>query len=111
MVDRVYKGTIPELRKALERLRREFSREDCRTDWVRLRIDPVLRHARELERLVASRKHSREFTRLTKGVAMFHSDLVYLRTNVRVLQDLLLTERKKQARKVEAKFHRRAHAP
>ncbi len=97
MVDRVYKGAIPELRRALERLRREFSREDSRTDWVRLRIDPVLRHAKELERLVTSRQHSREFSRLTKGVALFHSDLVYLRSNVKALQDLLRTERKKRA--------------
>ena len=97
MVDRVYKGAIPELRKALERLRQEFSREDSRTDWVHLRIDPVLRHAKELERLVASREFSKEFSRLTKGVALFHSDLVYLRTNVQALQRLLRAERKKRA--------------
>ena len=97
MVDRVYKGGIPELRKALERLRQEFSREDSRTDWVHLRIDPVLKHAKELERLVASRKFAREFSRLTKGVALFHSDLVYLRANVQALQRLLRAERKERA--------------
>ena len=97
MVDRVYKGAIPELRKQLEQLRKEFSREDSRTDWVRLRIDPVLQHARELERRVSSRKFSREFSRLTQGVALFHSDLVYLRTNVTALRNLLRAARKKRA--------------
>lgn len=95
-MDRVYKGAIPELRKTLERLREEFSREDSRTDWVHLRIDPVLQHAKELERLVGSREFSQEFSRLTKGVALFHSDLVYLRTNVQTLQSLLRSERKKR---------------
>lgn len=97
MVDRVYKGAIPELRKRLERLRTEFARGDFRTDWVRLRVDPILNHAKELERLVAAREFSREFSRLTKGVALFHSDLVYLRTNVQALQDLLRAERSKRA--------------
>ena len=98
MVDRVYKGGIPELRKALEQLRREFSKLDSPTDWVRLRIDPVLQHASELERLVSSRRFAEEFSRLTKGVALFHSDLVYLRTNVKELQNLLRTEKKRRAR-------------
>ena len=98
MVDRVYKGGIPELRKALEQLRREFSKLDSPTDWVHLRIDPVLQHASELERLVSSRRFAEEFSRLTKGVALFHSDLVYLRTNVKELQNLLRTEKKRRAR-------------
>jgi hypothetical protein len=37
-VDRVYKGDIPAARRALERLRAEFSRLDSKTDWKRLRV-------------------------------------------------------------------------
>jgi hypothetical protein len=98
MVDRVYKGSIPELRKSLEHLREEFSHLNLPTDWVRLRVDPVLKHAKELEALVTSRRFSKEFSRLTKGVALFHSDLVYLRTNVQALRKLLRVEAKKRAR-------------
>ena len=94
MVDRVYKGAIPELRKSLEKLREDFSREVSRTDWVRLRIDPVLRHARELERLLTSQEFAGEFSRLNKGVSLFHSDLVYLRTNVKELERLLRVKKK-----------------
>lgn len=93
MVDRVYKGGIPELRKALEQLRKEFSKLRSPTDWVHLRVDPVLQHARELERLLSSRRFSREFARLTKGVVLFHSDLAYLRTNVKALRTILDTEK------------------
>lgn len=96
MVDRVYKGGIPELRKALEQLRKEFSHLESPTDWVHLRVDPVLQHARELERLVSSRRFVDAFARLTKGVSLFHSDLVYLRTNVKELQILLRIEKKRK---------------
>lgn len=93
MVDRVYKGGIPELRRSLEQLRKEFSGLNCRTDWARLRVDPVLKHARELDRLLASPRFSGEFSRLTHGVVLFHSDLVYLRTNVRELRKILDAEK------------------
>jgi hypothetical protein len=93
MVDRVYKGGIPELKKALEKLRKEFSGLHSRTDWVHLRVDPVLKHSSELERLVTSRRFSKEFSRLTEGVVLFHSDLVYLRANVKELQKILETEK------------------
>ena len=89
MADRVYKAGIPALRKALQRLRTEFSDLGGPTDWVRLRVDPVLAHARSLERLLSSPRFSREFARLRRGVVLFHSDLVYLRTNVKGLQQLL----------------------
>lgn len=98
MVDRVYKGSVPELRKALEELRKEFSQLKPGTDWVHLRVEPVLKHAQELERLLSSRRFSGEFSRLTKGVTLFHSDLVYLRTNVKELRKLLQTEMKRPAR-------------
>jgi len=98
MVDRVYKAAIPRLRKELEQLRAEFSDLQPSTDWVRLRLDPVLQHAKELERRLVSREHSLESSRLTKGVALFHSDLVYLRTNVKELRKLLETEKKRPAR-------------
>lgn len=98
MVDRVYKGAIPQLRRTIEGLRKEFSRLDSGTDWVHLRIEPVLQHARELERLMTSRKFAEEFAHLTKGVSLFHSDLVYLNTNVKELRKLLQTEhRRKQS--------------
>ncbi len=96
MVDRVYKGGVPELRKSIERLRGEFSKLRTPTDWVRLRVDPLRKHARELERLLTSPKFSGEFSRLKKGVALFHSDLVYLRTNVRELQRILENEKKRK---------------
>lgn len=89
MVDRVYKGQIPRLRKDLEELRKDFSNLDSKTNWIGLRIEPLLKHVRELERLLESPEFSQEFSRLTKGVKMFHSDLVYLRTNVSELRRIL----------------------
>lgn len=97
MVDRVYKAGIPGLRRSLEQLRKGFSDLDPETDWIHLRVEPVIKHARELERLLSSRRFSREFARLTKGVALFHSDLVYLSTNVKELQKLLEAERKRRS--------------
>ncbi len=98
MVDRVYKAAIPRLRKELEQLRKEFSDLKPSTDWVRLRLDPVLTHAKELEQRLISKKFSSEVSRLTKGVSLFHSDLVYLRTNVKELRLLLQTEKKRLTR-------------
>jgi hypothetical protein len=103
MVDRVYKGDIPRLKQVLEGLRKNFSRLDSKTDWVRLRIDPLLKHAGYLQRLLESKQHSRDFSRLTKGVALFHSDLVYLRTNVKSLEKILETEEKSLRRGVKRK--------
>jgi|HubBroStandDraft_1064217.scaffolds.fasta_scaffold191564_1 hypothetical protein len=94
MVDRVYKQDLPALRSALVRLRTEFSKLDSKTDWVALRIDPLLRHVKSLEQLLGSQGFSREASRLTKGVAMFRSDLVYLRTNVQTLDRLLQSEQR-----------------
>ena len=93
MVDRVYKKQIPALRKALEELRENFSDLRPKTDWTRLRIEPLLRHAESLERLLGSREFSREFSQLTKGVVFFRSDLEYLRTNVRGLEEMLQSEK------------------
>ena len=96
MVDRVYKTAIPEFRRALEELRQELSTARTSTDWVHLRVEPVLEHAARHERLLSSRKFSNEFSRLTKGVVLFHSDLVYLRTNVAELRKLVLAEKKRR---------------
>jgi hypothetical protein len=93
MVDRVYKGQIPALRKALEKLRENFSNLSSKTNWTKLRIEPLLRHAEALETLLASGEFSREASRLTKGVVFFHSDLEYLRTNVRGLEKVLASDR------------------
>ena len=93
MVDRVYKNDLPELRKALERLREDFADLGSKTDWAGLRIEPLLKHSKSLEELLGSEEFSGEFSRLTKGVEMFHSDLVYLRTNVTALKKILQSEK------------------
>jgi len=94
MVDKVYKDNLPALRNALEELRESFSNLNSKTDWTKLRIEPLLKHLRSLEQLLESGEFSREFSRLTKGVELFHSDLVYFRTNVRGLEKLLQSEKK-----------------
>ncbi len=97
MVDRVYKADLPRLRKALEELRQEFAHlESPRTDWTKLRIEPLLRHVDSLERSLQSEEFSSEASRLRKGVAMFHSDLVYLRENVKALEKILQSEKRPQ---------------
>ena len=93
MVDRVYKNGLPQLRNALERLREDFTNLGSKTDWTRLRIEPLLRHLESLEELLESDEFSRELSRLTKGVELFHSDLVYFRTNVKGLKKLLQSEK------------------
>ncbi len=90
MVDRVYRAGIPALRKDLEKLKTEFSRIKSKTDWTTVRVEPLLRHARQLEHQLKLQGSSR----LTKGVGMFHSDLVYLRENVSRLKMILQSERK-----------------
>jgi molecular chaperone GrpE (heat shock protein) len=95
MVDRVYKAALPRLRADLEKLREEFSSlGSTKTNWTELRIEPLLRHLDSLEHLLHSDEHSREFSRLRKGVALFHSDLVYLRENVKGLERVLQSEEK-----------------
>jgi hypothetical protein len=99
VVDRVYKKGLPALRKELERLREDFSKLGSRTDWAKLRIEPLLDHVGSLERLLGSVGFSQEGSRLTRGVEMFHSDLVYFRTNVRALEKVLRSEKEGLARK------------
>jgi len=95
MVDSVYKADLPRLRNALEELRVEFSNlGSSKTNWTRLRIEPLLKHLDSLEQLLRSEDFSREFSRLRKGVVMFHSDLVYLRANIKALKNLLQAEKK-----------------
>lgn len=95
MVDRVYKADLPRLRKALEELREEFSNlGPSKTDWTKLRIEPLLKHLDSLEQLLHSEEFSRESSHLRKGVVMFHSDLVYFRENVKALERVLLSEKK-----------------
>jgi len=53
----------------------------------------LLRHLESLEELLESDEFSRELSRLTKGVELFHSDLVYFRTNVKGLKKLLQPEK------------------
>lgn len=95
MVDRVYKKQLPRLRNDLEKLRESFSSlGSSRTNWTRLRIEPLLRHMNSLEQLLNAEEFSRESSRLTKGVRLFHSDLVYLRENVKELRKLLQSEKR-----------------
>ncbi len=96
MVDRVYKADITRLKNALTRLKEEFSSFEPDTDWTRLRIEPLLAHAESLERRLNSPEFSKESARLRKGVAMFHSDLVYLRENVKALERMLDSEKKRK---------------
>jgi hypothetical protein len=91
-MDRAYKEDIPKYRKTLEDLRKGFSSLDTPTDWTGLRIDPLLGYVRSLERLLKSPKFERETARLRRGVVMFHSDLVFLRTNIAALKQLLADE-------------------
>ena len=93
MVDKVYKEDLPRLKNNLEKLREEFSNLDSKTDWTKLRIDPLLKHIESLEYLLYSQEFSKEFTRLRKGVRMFHSDLVYLRENIKELEKVLKSEK------------------
>ena len=93
MVDRVYKNGLPELRKTFEKLREDFDNLGTKTDWTKLRIEPLLKHLGSLEELLRSEEFSRDFSRLTKGVELFHSDLVYFRTNVKALKKILRSEK------------------
>jgi hypothetical protein len=96
MVDRVYKADIPAIRKTLEKLRAEFSKLDSKTDWTKQRVDPLLRHVKQLEHQLKAQGSSR----LKQGVSMFHSDLVYFRENLKGLNKVLQSERKALQRRV-----------
>ncbi len=89
VVDRVYKGAFSSFRAELEDLRAGFVRFGTETDWTHLRIEPLLKHIDSLENILKSKRFAGEVSRLRRGVAMFHSDLVYLRLNVRELRKIL----------------------
>jgi hypothetical protein len=99
-MDRVYKTDIPAIRKALIELKAEFAEIESVTDWYHLRIEPLLKHAGSLERLLRSPRFAKEVSRLRRGVVMFHSDLVYFRQNLQSLRMILEHERKLQSKKV-----------
>ena len=98
-MDRSYKEDIPKTKRALEELKKEFSGVASTTDWAKLRIEPLLDHVKSLERLLRSPKFARETARLRRGVVMFHSDLVYLRENVKALKQILDAEMKSRRRR------------
>ena len=106
-MDRSYKEDIPSTRRALEELKKEFSGVASTTDWTKLRIESLLDHVKFLERLLRSPKFSRETARLRRGVVMFHSDLVYLRENVKSLKEILEVERRSQQRRLVKRAPRR----
>ena len=93
-MDRSYKEDIPKAKRALEELKREFSGIASTTDWTKLRIEPLLDHVKCLEQFLRSPKFARDTARLRRGVVMFHSDLVYLRENVKALKEILEVERR-----------------
>jgi hypothetical protein len=93
-MDRSYKEDIPKTKMALEKLKKKFSGVASTTDWAKLRIEPLLNHVRSLERLLLSPKFARETARLRRGVVMFHSDLAYLRENVKALKEIFQIESK-----------------
>lgn len=93
-MDKVYKGDIPRHKRALKTLKLEFAGVVSKTDWTALRIEPLLEHVKTLERLLRSSQFSRETARLRRGVVMFRSDLIYLRTNIKALKEILARERR-----------------
>lgn len=106
-MDRSYKEDIPKAKRSLEALKREFSGVASSTDWTKLRIEPLLDHVKALDRLLRSSKFARETARLRRGVVMFHSDLVYLRENVKALKEILEIDRKSQQRRRVSRAQRR----
>lgn len=94
-MDQCYLGDIPRHKAALRELKREFTGVASRTDWTKLRIDPLLAYVTTLERLLRSPRFARETKRLRQGVAMFHSDLVHLRTNIQALRAILADEHRR----------------
>src|ERR1700741_5337014 len=92
-MDRSYKEDIPKTKRALEELKKEFAGLASTTNWTKLRIEPLLNHLKSLEWLLRSPKFARETARLRRGVVMFHSDLVYLRENVKALKEILAVEK------------------
>jgi hypothetical protein len=97
VVDKVYKKNIPSLRKAIEQLRKQFSSIKSKTDWTKLRIQPLLQHAKQLELQLKTQGTAR----LNRGVRMFHSDLVYLQQNVNGLKVVLASEKKRLQGKIK----------
>jgi hypothetical protein len=98
-MDRVYKRSIPDAIHRLEALRTQFADVDPKTDWTRLRVEPLLAHAKSLRGLLRSRSFARETSRLRTGVGMFHADLVYLQDNIRGLEKILISERTRALRR------------
>lgn len=90
-MDKVYKSDIPEMIQTLRQFKSDFSRIESKTDWANLRIAPLLKHAKTLQKIIESPKFAKETARLTRGVRMFRSDLVYLRTNIAALRDVLMS--------------------
>jgi hypothetical protein len=58
IVDRVYKHELPAERKAIEKLREDSSNLGSKTNWTKLRIEPLPKHLEELEQLLASGESS-----------------------------------------------------
>jgi hypothetical protein len=106
-MNRSYKEDIPKAKRALEELKKEFSGIASTTDWTKLRIEPLLDHVKCLEQLLRSPKFVRETARLRRGVVMFHSDLVYLRENVKALKEILQVERRSHQRQPVRRAPRR----
>lgn len=105
MVDRVYRSDLPRLRKILLKMRKEFVEIGAPTDWVRIRIDPLLAHLEQLNRMVRIWDSARR----QQGVSMLHSDLVYFRENVIGLERVLAAERKRSGNRRPSTRHTSDH--
>jgi len=93
-MDRSYKKDIPKFRTALEEMKEDLSALSTKTDWTKLRVEPLLEHVIRLDQILKSPKFARETVRLRQGVAMFHADLVYLRTNLKALKAIIADRRR-----------------
>lgn len=89
MVDHVYKGDLPALRQILEKLKQDLSERPAPPQWLRRRVEALIRHTKALEDILGTSELSKDSYRLRGGVVFLHSDLVYLRTNVKGLEELL----------------------
>src|SRR3954470_5423636 len=67
-MDRVYLANIPKYKTMLAKLKSEFSALTTTTDWVKLRVEPLLAHVESLDQLLRSPRFSSEIARLRKGV-------------------------------------------
>ena len=95
-MDRSYKEDIRKFKAALEQLKKNLSAHGTKTDWMQLRVEPLLEHVKRLDQILKSPRFAREAVRLREGVAMFRADLDYLRTNIKILKGIIAVAGKRE---------------